>query len=66
MNNEHRALRPTEKSPATEEQKRWLSWNIWAGSGRKHTYQGTVTPEVKAKRRKAGKVAKASRKANRK
>lgn len=49
----------------TESEKRWLSWSIWAASGGRHSYEGTVTKEEIAKRRAANKVAKASRKKNR-
>lgn len=56
----------------TEEQKRWLSWNIVSGNkakltpfGTKHSYEGTADPNKLAKRRAKNKVAKASRRKNR-
>lgn len=55
----------------TESAKRWYSWTIvstfgrGSGFGRKHSYEGTVPDHIKAKRRAANKVAKASRKRNR-
>lgn len=55
----------------TEPAKRWYSWTIVStfgrgnGFGRKHSYEGTVSNTVKAKRRAADRVAKASRKRNR-
>ena len=64
-----RALTPTEKTPMTEQQKRWLSWNVVSGKARKATQQYGVKgsfegidPAVKAKRRKTGKAAKQARK----
>jgi hypothetical protein len=65
-------VNPTQ-ADTTEQQKRWLSWNVLSGAraiatrqfGVKHSYAGTVTPETIAKRRAKDKAAKASRKANR-
>lgn len=49
----------------TEAQKRWLSWNYLVRDKKKHSYAGTVSRAEIEKRRKANKVAKASRKRNR-
>lgn len=49
----------------TEAQKRWLSWNYLVRDRKKTSYSGTVPKKEIEKRRKANKVAKASRKRNR-
>lgn len=67
-----RALTPTEKTPMTEQQKRWLSWNIVSGKERRATqqygvkgsFQG-IDPAEKTKRRAKSKAAKAARKRSR-
>ncbi len=51
--------------PTTEVKMRWWSWNKLVNEGKKHSYQGTVPANVKAKRRAKNKRAKASRKINR-
>lgn len=48
-----------------ETKKRWFYWSRLVALGRKHNYGGTVPVKVIAKRRAKNKVAKASRKANR-
>lgn len=58
------AVKPwSDADPQT--QARWWSWSVLVNKGLKHSYAGTVPAAVKAKRRAANKVAKASRKANR-
>lgn len=53
------------RAEITESEKRWLSWNFLVRDGKKKSYSGTVPKTEIAKRRKANKVAKASRKKNR-
>lgn len=61
------------KAPRTEEQTRWLSWQVLSDPRRralqlfgvKGTYQGTVPAKTIAKRRAKNRVAKQTRKANR-
>lgn len=58
------AVKPwSDADPQT--QARWWSWSVLVNKGLKHSYAGTLPAAVKAKRRAANKVAKASRKVNR-
>lgn len=49
----------------TEQQKRWLSWNLLVDAGKKHSYAGTVPKVVVERRRAKNRVARASRRTNR-
>ena len=53
------------RAEITESEKRWLSWNFLVRDGKKTSYSGSVPKKEIARRRKANKVAKASRKKNR-
>lgn len=51
--------------PTEETKKRWFFWSLLVARGKKHNYAGTVSQKVIDVRRAKNKVAKASRKANR-
>ena len=48
-----------------ESAKRWSSWTWLVNSGKKHSYQGTVSATEVARRRAANKAARIARRKNR-